>query len=206
MSNHPHSSQILSELCDLALSGDDQAESRLFETLRVRFLDVVKQRVPEDDVEDVVQEGLRIVHLKLSFRPLTGGFLPWSYSILRNVVGNYYKKASRRKRGVGFDEQVHGATDEDISGDLERQRIVDHLAEKLLLLSRTHPRCAVLFDKILQVFEKKREGRGDTQTIYDLVRDEFPEMSPGTFYTALHRCRARLRALMNAEAGEEANR
>ena len=81
----------LDGLCAAALARDARAEAALFATLRERFLAVAKRRVREDDLEDLVQDALRIVHQKHGQRQPGPGILVWSLAVLRNVIGNYYQ-------------------------------------------------------------------------------------------------------------------
>ena len=111
-----------------------------------------------------------------------------------------------QKGRVGFDEQIHGSTDEGITESLDLGRVVDRLAEKLNLLSKSHPRCAALFEKILQRLDQAGGEAEGSKGLFDRVRGDFPGMTSGAFYTALHRCRARLRELMGATADEDDNR
>lgn len=71
--------------------------------LRARFVSVARRRVAADDVEDVVQEALRIVISKESGGPggaRLDGELPiaWCFAVLRNAVGNHYQRTRVRQR------------------------------------------------------------------------------------------------------------
>ena len=82
-----------------ALDGDSMAESRLFEDLRVRFTTITKRRVQSDNIEDIVQDALKIVFTKYASLDKERGMLVWSLTILRNVIGNFYQSRQR------FDEK-----------------------------------------------------------------------------------------------------
>ena len=75
----------IDKLGTLAGEGDERAEAALFENLRVRFLQVAKPRVREDDLEDVIQDALQIVHGKYRDRPAGRAILVWSLAVLRNA-------------------------------------------------------------------------------------------------------------------------
>ncbi|MBT7310989.1 hypothetical protein HN843_04455, partial [bacterium] len=78
-----------------ALDGDPIAEARLFEDLRVRFTDITKRRVQSDNIEDIVQDALKIVFTKYASLEKERGMLVWSLTILRNVIGNFYQSRQR---------------------------------------------------------------------------------------------------------------
>jgi len=195
----------LDELAALGTAGDRAAEQVLFEGLRVRFLQVAKRRVRADDVEDVAQEALGIVHSKYAKRGPGGPVLTWGLAILRNVIGNYYQRRERLARGEPFDERRHPAAAED-HGDIVDDEALRDLLEAIDRLARRQARCAVLFRRIM---ESLAEGGGPTEVTHramERLRTDFGEMSRGALYVALHRCRAHLRATLaetNAPAGLE---
>jgi len=186
--------ETLDDLCGRALSGDDEAQTRLYQSLRVRFFQVAKRRVRSDDVEDVLQEGLRIVHLKLRSRRHTDGVLPWSMAILRNVVGNYYRKRSVEARRIEFPAESRDASDLDEAR--ERAEEMDRLSRALDVLSRSHPRCGALYREILRSLDEVGDLPGRSRGAMEMVLQRFPNMTPGTIYVALHRCRSRLRRIL----------
>jgi RNA polymerase sigma factor (sigma-70 family) len=54
-------------------------------------------RISFDDVEDLVQDTLLTMVTKPPADQLDKGLLVWSVGILRNKVGNYYRKCNRNK-------------------------------------------------------------------------------------------------------------
>lgn len=70
--------------------------------LRRRMVAVAARRVPAADVEDVVQDALRVVAERgvgedaaVSVEGLPG--LAWCFQVLRNTIGNYYQKSRTRR-------------------------------------------------------------------------------------------------------------
>lgn len=74
--------------------------------LRRQFLQVARQRVPDEAVEDVVQEALTVIYEKaLPHDGSTAGqgavpTLPWCFQVLRNVIGNHYQRQRTRTRAA----------------------------------------------------------------------------------------------------------
>jgi RNA polymerase sigma factor (sigma-70 family) len=186
--------QTLDLLCSRALSGDGEAEARLYENLRVSLLRVAQRRVRSDDVEDVLQEALRVIHLKLRARPHPNGVLPWSMAVLRNIVGSYYRERSRRDRRV--DVAAEGCVTPAPDETMERAEEMDRLSRALDLLSRSNPRCGAVYLEILRSLDQAGGAPGGSTGTMDLLLRRFPGMTHGNFYVTLHRCRARLRKIV----------
>lgn len=189
----------LDELAALGAAGNPAAEQALFENLRVSFVQIAKRRVRADDVEDVAQEALGIVHAKYAGRGPAGPILTWGLAILRNVIGNYYQRRERQAKGEPFDEGRHLTAVEGYDRREEDQALRDLLAA-IDRLARHHARCAVLFRRIM---ESLAEGGAPTEVTHramERMRTDYEAMSPGALYVALHRCRAHLRAIL-AEGG-----
>ena len=199
----PNSS--LDELCARSLSGDESARSELFSSLRVRFLQVAKRRVHGDHLEDVVQDALGIVLDKYRDRTGETGILIWSFTVLRNVIGNYYQSRKRdMERTMHVEDwQTFGsaAIVIDPTRDRETEEFTGRLEEAVAALARKSPRCGRLFANLLKSFQHGGGQREVSLHALELTRQEDPDMSRNTFYVALHRCRAQLRALLDAEEG-----
>lgn len=189
----------LDKLASSAGTGDLQAEAALFETLRVRFLEIAKLRVREDDSEDVIQDALQIVHGKYRDRPAGRGILIWSLAVLRNVIGNYYQKRARLGRGEPFDDRRHSPTaDSDPLLDQGGEEIFAALQH----LSGEQPRCGEFFRRVLASFAEGGDPAQINRRALQKLRRDHPGMSRGSLYVALHRCRKRLREIL--ERGQAA--
>ncbi len=186
----------LDELSALAARGDAPAREALFDQLRVRFLQIAKRRVRADDCEDVVQEALRIVHARLTDRSPERGILIWSLTVLRNVIGNYYQKKARLDRGEPFEERKHAAV---ATVGFPGREEVDAVVEALGRLARREPRCGALFRRILESLDEGGSPREISQRAMARFLEDEGDTSRGALYVALHRCRQRLRDILQQE-------
>ncbi len=195
----------LDELCVLALDGDERAQSELFSALRVRFLQVAKRRVQGDHLEDVVQDALRIILDKYHARTGDTGILVWSFTVLRNVIGNYYQSRRRDVERTTYVEDWQtfrsASVVIDPTRDRETAEFTSRLEEAVATLARKSPRCGKLFANLLKSFQHGGGQREVSQRAIEMAQHEDPGMSRNNFYVALHRCRAQLRALLDAEEG-----
>jgi len=191
-----------------AVAGDARAEAALFTELRVRFLALAKRRVQPDHAEDVVQEALGVVLRKFKDLDPDRGILVWSLTVLRNVIGNHYQA---RRRDTDHTVQVDDwrtvpeaslASDpvDGLAADESARRLENAIAE----LARTTPRCGTIFAKLLMSLEHGGGPRDVSTRALAMVQDEIPDMTRNSFYVALHRCRARLRALLGTMEGSHA--
>jgi RNA polymerase sigma factor (sigma-70 family) len=82
----------LNALQQIAVTGNKEAEKKLFETLRVRFYLLAQQRIMnKDDCEEVVQNTLTAIAEKYKSVDFRKSFTAWVYSIFENNVKNYYR-------------------------------------------------------------------------------------------------------------------
>lgn len=85
-------------------------------SVRARFLDVARRRVPTDVAEDLVQDALRILIEKGVDRPGASGpggapALAFAFTVLRNVIGNHYQKERVRRRANAPESEAAAAAD-----------------------------------------------------------------------------------------------
>ncbi len=204
----------LDTVATLAVSGDQAAEETLFEMLRVRFLAVVKHRVRADDQEDVVQEAMRVVHSRLSGRAQQRQTLAWGFAVLRNVVGNYYQRQRVLNRGEVFDDRLHGGICGAAGPDEEGNYGVTHelfmtetsrqVKEAIKILSQRTPRCGIIFQRILESLDLGGGPQEVSGRALAKLQIEIPDISRSALYVALHRCRERLRVVLDELVVKEA--
>lgn len=181
------------------LAGDERAETRLFEFLRVRFLAVAKRRVQPDHLEDLVQEALQIVLRKARDQRRSEQVLVWSLTILRNVIGNHYQARKREQERMATGEHILDNLADPTTGPDFLEQGNPALEAALRQLAERFPRCGRIFSAILASLEQGGGPREISQRALASVQRRIPEMTRGGFYTALHRCRSQLRALLEKE-------
>ena len=194
----------LDDLAAAALAGDGAAEKSLYRSLGERFLALAKRRVREDDAEDVAQEALAIVLAKQGARSPGQGILVWSLAVLRNVIGNYYQAKEREGRRMihpGDMEKLPGAVEapaEEWGARLAAEEETARIRRGVAILGREDGRCGSIFRVILAGLAAGDELAEAGRRAFEKVRDRFPDMNRGAFYVALHRCRSRLRRVLEA--------
>ncbi len=200
--DRPSPGESLDNLAARAAAGDPSAEKLLFSTLRERFLPLAKQRVQEEDHEDIVQDALRVVVARYRERPSAEGILPWSLVVLRNVIGNYYQRRSRNIRHESLDDrddiEAEFATRHALSPDVfdDSREVIERVTGAIARLSSERPTCGTIFRRILESLELGGGPRKISGRAMAGVREDHPDMSSGSFYVTLHRCRLRLREIL----------
>jgi RNA polymerase sigma factor (sigma-70 family) len=164
-----------------------------FARLRLRFVDVARQRVADEDVEDVVQEALRIVHEKRAVvtENLVEGMPPlaWCFQVLRHTIGNYYSRTRTSRRFVTTAEPDAESTGTPGSGGstpleaLESEESLKMIEQSLTNLKRRDPQCGRYLQRTLE---------GDSAR--EIAHSE--QLAEAVFYRRLYRCRSKLRRLL----------
>lgn len=204
----PQASTSLDDQRARALAGDPAAEAALFDVLRVRFLDLAKRRVQPDHAEDVVQEALGVVLRKYRDLPPDRGILVWSLTVLRNVIGNHYQSRRRDGEQTTQVDDWHAVAEARVDANPLDQLAADQAAARLEdaigRLSRTSPRCGLIFAKLLAAVDRGGSPREVSTRALVLVQQELPDLNRNSFYVSLHRCRAQLRAVLDRMEGSRA--
>jgi len=144
--------------------------------------------VDESDVEDVVQEAMRVIAEKGIDRaalPLEGvAPLAWCFQVLRNTIGNHYQRQRTRQRWT--------ESDADAGERAQNPRVLESLdSEQTLLvvegalgeMARSDPTCAAYLSRLA---DGARPG--------EIADDESVERP--AFYRRLYRCRQKLRDIL----------
>lgn len=189
----------LDTLSERSLAGDSRAESALFESLRVRFLPIAKRRVQLDHAEDLVQDSLKIVFDRYGERNEGQGILVWGLTVLRNVIGNYYQARNRENDRLSFVDELptDAACEFDFLADTELAQTRENLMEAIASLAERFPRCGTIFHHLLTSLEYGGTPNEISTCTLKLVQKDNPDMNRGKFYTALHRCRAQLKGILD---------
>jgi RNA polymerase sigma factor (sigma-70 family) len=165
--------------------------------LRERFVEGAARRVDGSDVEDVVQEALRIVVEKraeveegIDAGSGTIDKLPpvaWCFQVLRNVIGNHYRREDVRKRRLQSqdDDGPAAATTVSLAETLDSRETLQLIEHALSEMRQSDPQC----------------GRYISRLVEDARPQEVAEeegLAPAVFYRRLYRCRQKLRQLLVA--------
>jgi DNA-directed RNA polymerase specialized sigma24 family protein len=77
------------------------ASDAWLEQLRARFTEIAARRVDPAAVDDIVQDALGVILEKSDGKPK----LEWCFQVLRNVIGNWYRREKTRRRFVVSDPE-----------------------------------------------------------------------------------------------------
>lgn len=141
----------MKNLLKKALTGDKDAENQIFEILLDRFVTLAKRRVGETAAGDLAQKACLIVLEKYKTGHPRDDFEAWAYTVLRNVIGNYYQSRKTRRKFFATDDDVSPST---VSTESDTEK-VRHLRECFRVLIREHPRYARVLNLSHQGFETK---------------------------------------------------
>jgi DNA-directed RNA polymerase specialized sigma24 family protein len=151
-------------------------DGAFFAELRQRFVEVARRRVPEDAVEDLVQEAMAVVFAKGRAGSAGAPPLPWCFQVLRNVIGNHYQKRRTRERAVLPRDERTPPTPLDA---FERGEVDRLLREAIDELGARDPACGDLLRRALD----------------EDARPAAPG-APSTGYVRAFRCRQKLKAIL----------
>lgn len=157
--------------------------------LRREFVRVAGHRVEAAEVEDVVQEAMRIIAEKgidRAAEPLEGRPpLAWCFQVLRNTIGNHYQRERTRRRWVEDDPDATGvAASPTPLESLNSARTLSIIEATLADMMHSDPTCA---GYLLRIVDGQRAGElADSESI-----------ERGAFYRRLYRCRQKLRELLS---------
>lgn len=88
----------LNQLFIRACQGDKIAEDEIFSHLRARFVFIAKRRIRQVDAEDIAHDAcLTILDKYHSLEPDIQ-FEAWAYQVLRNKIGNYFRRDRVKQR------------------------------------------------------------------------------------------------------------
>ncbi len=120
----------LSETVREARNGDSQAETRLFQALRVRFVILAKMYLGNEDAQDAAQQACMTVAQKYRDMPSEEGFFAWAHQILRNKIGNILQRKRVEGRNLAVHEDVERrASSNPVDTDLIRSSLLKALRE-----------------------------------------------------------------------------
>ncbi len=175
----------LQQLLARAIDGDRRAEETLMGRLHVRFSEITRWRVRNDDVEDIVHDACVTVLEKYRSLAPHVEFEAWAYQVLRNKIGTHLRDSSVRQRrveAVAYIDDVRSTAASPIDPDLRRS-----LVHCLRAMTKVYPRYA-------RALNLSNQGY-DTQEICDRLG-----IKANNLYVMLHRCREWLNDCMSKGA------
>jgi RNA polymerase sigma factor (sigma-70 family) len=173
----------------------DRQISDWLTAVRREFVRIASRRVNADDVEDVVQEAMRVIAEKgidRGVRPLEEEMpLAWCFQVLRHTIGNHYQRERTRHRRLEGDpdavERAHRSGDA-MAASLDAMDALTTLTvieSALREMGRTDSRCARYLSRL-----------GDGERAGSIADAEKIERT--AFYRRLYRCRQKLRQILTA--------
>ncbi len=170
----------------------NSATESWFRLLRNQLVEVARRRVPEEDVEDVVQDALRVIHERGDSLPTerqVDGRPPvaWCFQVLRFTISNLYRR--QRTRRSSLDPRVDPDTVSAVTPagtaleSLESEEALELIEAALDQLASDDVQCGRYLDRLLDGIAPrelaKREG-----------------LDEPILYRRVYRCRQKLRALL----------
>jgi len=151
----------------LFLDCENRDYDRVFTLLEQRLTTVAKKRVPPEMVQDIVQDTLLILLKKLPTLGSGRNVLPLAFSILRQLIGNYYQSEStvRKFRAMNTDEPGISPGEE-----LEERIFIQQILEKCEQLNGNYAKVVKLVlagystDEIIE-----KIGISSRQGLYNII-------------------------------------
>lgn len=169
-----------------------RSTSDWLEKLRRQFERIASRRVDRDDVEDVVQDALHVVAEKGIDLTVEHGDLPrlaWCFQVLRNTIGNHYRRVKTRRQWVVSVEECAGDDGGFSQHALESYGSVETLMvieASLVEMAKEHPQCERYLSRLVAGVRLR-----------DIAKEE--ALAPAVFSRRLYRCRQKLRSLLAAK-------
>jgi len=164
--------------------------------VRREFVRIASRRVSADDVEDVVQDAMRVIAEKRMDRgaePVDGQMpLAWCFQVLRHTIGNHYQRERTRHRHLEGDagavDRAEGGPD---SGPTSLEAMdsfatLTVIEDALGAMRRPDAKCARYLSRL-----------ADGERAGSIAESERIERA--AFYRRLYRCRQKLRDILTAK-------
>lgn len=156
-------------------------QSAWLQQLRRRMLEITRRRVPVDEAEDLVQSALEVIVEKGSAFDQDPPGVAWCLQVLRNVIGNHYRREGTKKRFLDASvDPENVALPLEALDSLDRVRAIE---EGLDQLENISPDCGRYLRTML-----------DETPVHEIARREGLETN--ALYQRLYRCRGKLREIL----------
>jgi DNA-directed RNA polymerase specialized sigma24 family protein len=152
--------------------------------LRLRLTEIARRRVQVDDVEDVVQSAMTVI---LQKRPELGMHvdgmptIAWCLQVLRNVIGNHYRRMHTQRRHLANDVDVE--TVPRPVDSLASDHVARMIDESLDEIGAEGDPCGTLLRRLAQGAQPHELAHA-------------AGLAPHALYQRLYRCRRRFRELL----------
>ena len=160
------------------MASSRERDERLRE-LGDRFRGIARRRVPEDAVDDLVQDALRII-LEKDGDPSD---LPWCFQVLRNTIGNWYQKQEVRSRELAPEDAALPPAAPTPLEALEDRDLAEIVDRSVAMVEETNRNCGSYLRRLMA---------GDTPA--SIADDEGVEAA--VMYRRIYRCRGKLREVL----------
>lgn len=154
--------------------------------MRYRMLEIARRRVRPDDAEDLVQQALRIVvesgnSSREASWPSDRPAVAWCLQVLRNVIGNHYRRRATRTRYIDeASDPEQAALPLEAMDAAER---VGAIEAGLLELARSDANCGRYLGRLM-----------DDAPVHLIAAENGLETN--ALYQRLYRCRRKLREIL----------
>ena len=125
---------------EAALTGNESAEKRLFQTLAVRFRLLVSHDIwSTDDIDDIVQDALVTVSEKFRGIQIERSFAAWANQVLDYVIKNHWRKRKMKEKTFHITEDI-GALGQTWSPNPSMERALSFCLKELARTNRRFAR------------------------------------------------------------------
>jgi RNA polymerase sigma factor (sigma-70 family) len=167
---------------------DMESAERWSSDLRRRFVELTRRRVPEAEVEDLVQEAMATIlarSAEIEEAKLVEGKPPlaWCFVVLRNTIGNYYQRRERwgsRATEDATEQLVGPGTPAEA---LERKELRELIRQALDRMRSGDPQCWGFLERLGNGMKPRRIA-------------EEAGLEESVLYRRLYRCRQKFRRLL----------
>ena len=136
-----------------AQKGDRSAEQEMFQFLLARFNYLARQRVSEEEAQDIAQDACLTILKKYRTDAPQERFMAWAYKVLRSKIGNYYQHRAIHRRvmaDIPAGDYAHRL--QAANADPEtRRKLIDCIKR----LTRSYPRFARVLNLVYQGYSTR---------------------------------------------------
>ena len=186
---------LIDRLYDSLRNGDTETFSEVLAPFRERILRLAKQRLGEQEAEDIVQETLSALWEKRRSVQTSDHLLPFLFQILRHKIGNVYLRNQRNQDGRTAQEDLGKRSRNPEETDPGR-RFEAHELQRIL--QQAIDRCArenLLWGRVLQLLREERSRKE--------IQGDLGNISLTALDMRIHRARKRLREILKEDYGIE---